>query len=114
MRSRMCTILALTLVCGACGTTKSPVINSTGPATSSSGATSKTTGSSMQYPAAPRSDDFDLFHGVRVADPYRWLEQDTSPQVREWTEQQNELYDSSDSLGDLVGLLLLRLVDIDV
>ena len=29
------------------------------------------------------------YHGVRVADPYRWLEDWNDPSVRAWTEQQN-------------------------
>ncbi len=28
-------------------------------------------------------------HGVRVADPYRWLEEDQSPEVRAWIDAQN-------------------------
>jgi prolyl oligopeptidase len=30
----------------------------------------------------------DLLHGVSVADPYRWLEQQTSPQTRDWIDAQ--------------------------
>ena len=29
------------------------------------------------------------FHGVKVADPYRWLEDDTCPEVQKWMEEQN-------------------------
>ena len=29
-----------------------------------------------QYPEARREAIHDTFHGVKVADPYRWLEQD--------------------------------------
>ena len=31
----------------------------------------------------------DLLHGVDVADPYRWLEDATSPEVRTWVDRQN-------------------------
>jgi prolyl oligopeptidase len=31
----------------------------------------------------------ELLHGQSVPDPYRWLEQDQSPEVQQWTEQQN-------------------------
>lgn len=34
------------------------------------------------------------FHGVKVADPYRWLEDDASPEVRRWTEEQNGDFES--------------------
>jgi len=32
----------------------------------------------------------DLYHGKRVEDPYRWLEDGTSPEVREWTATQSQ------------------------
>jgi prolyl oligopeptidase len=38
-------------------------------------------------PQKPVSDDY---HGVKVVDPYRWLEDHQSPEVRKWTEQQNK------------------------
>jgi prolyl oligopeptidase len=34
---------------------------------------------------------FDTYFGRKVADPYRWLEQDTTAKVVEWTNKQNEL-----------------------
>jgi len=43
------------------------------------------------YPAAPRVDQVDEYHGVRVADPYRWLEELDSPQTRKWIEDQAAL-----------------------
>jgi prolyl oligopeptidase len=33
----------------------------------------------------------DSLHGVRVADPYRWLEAEDTPEVRAWTAAQNQL-----------------------
>jgi prolyl oligopeptidase len=33
----------------------------------------------------------DDYHGTRVADPYRWLEEVGSPETREWIESQNAL-----------------------
>jgi prolyl oligopeptidase len=39
--------------------------------------------------ATRRGDDVDLLHGVRVADPYRWLEHGDAPDVREWVAARN-------------------------
>ena len=36
-----------------------------------------------------REDVFDELHGIRVADPYRWLEDGESPEVQRWVEDQN-------------------------
>ena len=40
-------------------------------------------------PSTPGDDIVETLHGERVADPYRWLEDDASPRVRDWTEAQN-------------------------
>jgi len=31
----------------------------------------------------------EVYHGIQVADPYRWLEDDTCPEVQAWTKEQN-------------------------
>jgi protease II len=45
----------------------------------------------FKYPAAPKSDQVDDYHGTKVADPYRPLENADSPESRAWIEAQNKL-----------------------
>jgi len=47
----------------------------------------------LQYPDAPTSDDADTLHGVRVADPYRWLENIDDQNTRRWVEAESRLAD---------------------
>ena len=47
--------------------------------------------SKMSYPDAPRSSVVDDYHGTRVADPYRWLEEADSPATTRWVDAQNAL-----------------------
>src|SRR5262245_53992745 len=47
--------------------------------------------SKLAYPATAKVDQVDDYHGTRVADPYRWLEDDNSDQTRAWIEAQNKV-----------------------
>lgn len=46
---------------------------------------------SLTYPASPKGNQVDTYHGTTVADPYRWLENPDSPETRAWIEAQNKL-----------------------
>jgi prolyl oligopeptidase len=46
---------------------------------------------SAGYPAARKGDQVDTMHGVRVADPYRWLEDMRSPETRAWLDAEAAL-----------------------
>ncbi len=46
------------------------------------------------YPPARRAETVDNYHGVKVADPYRWLEQLDSAQTRAWVTAEAKLTES--------------------
>ncbi len=45
----------------------------------------------LQYPKADKDGTVDEYFGVEVADPYRWLENDTSAQTAAWVEAENKV-----------------------
>jgi prolyl oligopeptidase len=47
----------------------------------------------LTYPDTRRGDQVDVYHGTKVADPYRWLEDDVrnSPEVAAWVAAENKL-----------------------
>jgi prolyl oligopeptidase len=45
----------------------------------------------LRYPATRTVDHVDTYHGTRVADPYRWLEDDRSAETTAWVEAQNRV-----------------------
>ncbi|NIM20188.1 MAG: prolyl oligopeptidase family serine peptidase [Candidatus Latescibacteria bacterium] len=45
-----------------------------------------------KYPKAHKVDVVDDFHGTKVADPYRWLEDPDAEETIKWVEAQNELF----------------------
>ena len=46
---------------------------------------------SLVYPKTHQSKQVDDYHGVQIADPYRWLENPDSPESVAWIEAQNKL-----------------------
>lgn len=45
----------------------------------------------LQYPATSKGEVVEDYHGTRIADPYRWLEDDWSNETKEWVTNQNKI-----------------------
>lgn len=45
----------------------------------------------IQYPETRKADQKDVYFGVEVADPYRWLEDDKSAETENWVKAQNQV-----------------------
>lgn len=45
----------------------------------------------LTYPVTKKVDVVDTYFGVQVPDPYRWLEDETSPERAAWIEEQNNV-----------------------
>ena len=54
-------------------------------------ATTAVTAQGLQYPKAAKDGTVDEYFGTKVADPYRWLENDTSAQTAAWVEAENKV-----------------------
>src|SRR5437868_4012907 len=45
--------------------------------------------SNLQVPTTRQDSVHETLHGVEITDPYRWLEDQNSPETREWIAAQN-------------------------
>src|SRR5689334_6755479 len=45
----------------------------------------------LEYPHTRKGDVVEDYHGTKIADPYRWLEDDNSPETKAWVEAQNKV-----------------------
>src|SRR5881296_3121566 len=59
-----------------------------------SGAGTTPAAQTIQYPAARRGDVVDDYHGTKVPDPYRWLEDVDAPETHAWIEAENRVTDA--------------------
>ncbi len=68
----------------------------------------------MTYPFARIDDVVDDYHGVRIADPYRWLEDADAPETLAWVEAENRLTAATlaGPLRDRIASRLTELFDI--
>ncbi|CAN5337567.1 prolyl oligopeptidase family serine peptidase [soil metagenome] len=45
----------------------------------------------IEYPKTEKVDQVDDYHGTKVADPYRWLEDDNSAETKAWVQAENKV-----------------------
>src|ERR1041385_8038019 len=45
----------------------------------------------IHYPVTEKVHQVDTYFGIDVADPYRWLEDDNSPETAKWVEEENKV-----------------------
>lgn len=45
----------------------------------------------IEYPFTKKVDQIDDYHGTKISDPYRWLEDNNSKETAEWVEAQNKV-----------------------
>ncbi len=48
-------------------------------------------GQGLDYPQTRKDNQVDDYHGTKVADPYRWLEDDNSAETAKWVEAENKI-----------------------
>ena len=78
----------LTPLAGAQGGQK-PSAPATTPSSAETSAPSS--GPRLSYPVTKTIEQVDNYHGINIADPYRWLEEDSSPERAAWVEAQNKV-----------------------
>ena len=44
----------------------------------------------MKYPNTKKVDSVDTYFGIKIQDPFRWLEDDRSPETENWVKEQNK------------------------
>jgi prolyl oligopeptidase len=49
------------------------------------------TAQKFEYPQTKKVEQTDDYHGTKIADPYRWLEDDNSAETKAWVEAQNKV-----------------------
>src|SRR5947207_15467365 len=54
-------------------------------------ATDSASAPKISYPGTKKVEQVDDYFGTKVPDPYRWLENESAPEVASWVESENQL-----------------------
>ncbi len=82
-------VLGIVLACCACGEPPRPAVPPLTVATPATHPSSTGPGFPEEKTMTRKMDLVENLHGMAVADPYRWLEDGESPEVRAWTDREN-------------------------
>src|SRR5712664_2594365 len=61
------------------------------PAPGNAVAADTTTAPKIVYPGTKKVEQVDDYFGTKVPDPYRWLENESAPEVASWVAAENQL-----------------------
>jgi prolyl oligopeptidase len=50
-----------------------------------------TLGAQLKYPETKKSENVNIYNGIKVEDPYQWLEDDNSDMTKQWVEAENKV-----------------------
>jgi prolyl oligopeptidase len=90
MRPVSVTIILAAACHGSAPTTPASPVAPAPPAEASAEPTAAPPGRQADYPASRRDAVVDRVHGVAIADPYRWLEDASKPDVQAWMTAQDD------------------------
>jgi prolyl oligopeptidase len=81
-------ILAVAAIAPFLDRTRAQSVTSPGSSTATA---ARSSDSKIVYPESKKVEQVDDYFGTKVADPYRWLEDETSSEVKAWIEDQNRV-----------------------
>ncbi|HEY0776416.1 MAG TPA: prolyl oligopeptidase family serine peptidase [Gemmatirosa sp.] len=89
MRPSLRAIAAICTVCAVTSAAASPVAAQPAPVRPTTPSATR-----VQYPTTNTGPQVDDYHGTRIADPYRWLEDLDAPDTKAWVVAQNRVTDA--------------------
>src|ERR1043165_8637131 len=85
------TTVAVALVVAGCSSKPSKTSKSSTTSVSEKASAKPPKSSELHYPNTAKTNVVEDYHGTKVSDPYRWLEDDNSAETKAWVEAQNKV-----------------------